>query len=251
MPPLKSPRSRSDRPEDFHRAVDPLFRELILLIGDRAELGRMSSAVLQSLQTQIAQKIRGVDAKLPGREDWNLSRYAIVAWIDDTLIQAENPSQDWWRNHPLEYALDPQRGPEAGIEFFVRAEQAAQLSSGLALSVYFVCVILGFRGAYLPAVDGGVGPQIEQLRERGLPTDLTDWVRNMSEALREFRARRSKPRLADLPLDNRQLVGLPRLLRSSLLLAVLLVVSGAAGYAYYVQRWEGPNTGSSTSEGTP
>ena len=102
------------------------------------------------------------------REGWELAKYALVAWIDDVLIEAPWPGRDWWENNSLEFAYFNTR--DRATQFFKRAKQAAQLTRRDALEVFYVCVILGFRGLYAMPEAAFLADQLD------LPPDLESWA---------------------------------------------------------------------------
>jgi type VI secretion system protein ImpK len=75
------------------------------------------------------------------------ARYALVAFIDEQLLKASWPGKVEWMNQPLQLHL--YREVTAGENFFARLR--ALLNHGgheFALEIYYLCLALGFRGAY-------------------------------------------------------------------------------------------------------
>lgn len=111
-----------------------------------------------------------------GRE-WELSKYALVSWIDEMIVDSSWSERDWWSNNVLEMELFNSR--ECSERFFVNAKEASTLSRRDSLEVYYVCVILGFRGLYRePQMAAMVTEQL------GLPPDLNTWAKQVSMSIR-------------------------------------------------------------------
>jgi type VI secretion system protein ImpK len=94
------------------------------------------------------------------------ARYALVAFIDEQILKSAWPGRVEWMNQPLQLAL--YREVTAGENFFARMR--ALLNHGgheEALEIYYLCLALGFRGAY--GVSGnaaGLASFIDAARER-------------------------------------------------------------------------------------
>ena len=75
------------------------------------------------------------------------ARYALVAFIDEQILRSSWPGRVEWMNQPLQLTL--YREVTAGENFFARMR--ALLNHGgheSALEIYYLCLALGFRGAY-------------------------------------------------------------------------------------------------------
>jgi type VI secretion system protein ImpK len=75
------------------------------------------------------------------------ARYALVAFIDEQVLKSTWFGRTEWMSQPLQ--LLNYREYTAGENFFVRLR--SHLQSGarpLALEIYYLCLALGFRGAY-------------------------------------------------------------------------------------------------------
>src|SRR5208337_1105060 len=117
--------------------------------------------------------IRGLldhaEAILGSRRGWELARYAIVSWIDEMLVDSTWSGAEWWSNNVLEVELFNSR--LCFEEFYIRAKQAAMLAQRDALEVFYLCMMLGFRGLYRD-------PEVSQsfIEANNLPPDLETWA---------------------------------------------------------------------------
>ncbi len=80
------------------------------------------------------------------------ARYALVAFIDEQLLKSTWPGRAEWMNQPLQLIF--YREFAAGETFFTRMR--ALLNQGgreSALQIYYLCLALGFRGAFATSGD--------------------------------------------------------------------------------------------------
>ena len=157
----------------FAAAVDPVFLHVLGLL-DRIAKGENRHA--QEERASIRALIDQAGAKIGGGQQWELAKYALVCWIDEVLLEAPWDGREWWNNNVLEVELFKMR--EAAERFFFDAKEATTLPQRDALEVFYVCVILGFRGLYRDP-DAAMG----LTHSRNLPADLDTWVRQTSMAI--------------------------------------------------------------------
>lgn len=75
------------------------------------------------------------------------ARYALVAYLDEQINKSNWPGRNEWMGHPLQ--LELYREYTAGENFFKRLRvliQQGQFSP--AVEIYYLCLLLGFRGAF-------------------------------------------------------------------------------------------------------
>lgn len=99
--------------------------------------------ILTALDTMVG---RGRARGFPDNELAE-ARYALVAFLDEQINKSNWPGRTEWMGHPLQ--LELYREYTAGENFFKRMRvliQQGQFSP--ALEVYYLCLLLGFRGAY-------------------------------------------------------------------------------------------------------
>jgi type VI secretion system protein ImpK len=210
----------------FSRAVDPIF-SCVLDLLDRIDRGQQCDPAEE--KAKIVKRFDAASAQLGQSPDWNdLARYAMYAWIDSELAKVRPwEGREWWQSHSLE--LDYWGQGLANVVFFERAQEAAKQPSKDALEVFYVCVVLGFRGFYenLPEAD-----KVRIIESLGLPTDLRSWVSQYAHTIRlgrELPAITDSRRPADVapPRYGKQtLLGTVVLfgIVASIAVAVLLVV---------------------------
>lgn len=75
------------------------------------------------------------------------ARYALVAFIDERVLRSTWPGRAEWMNQPLQLLL--YREYAAGENFFARMRTVLHHGGyPRALEIYYLCLALGFRGAY-------------------------------------------------------------------------------------------------------
>jgi type VI secretion system protein ImpK len=155
-------------------AVDPFLLQSLDLL-DRIASGAEPNP--QEERVRLRAFLDQGEAIVGAGRDWQLTRYALVAWIDEMLVEASWSHREWWSNNVLERELFNTR--ECAERFFVNAKEASGLSQRDALEVYYVCVILGFRGIYSE-------PTLARMitESLGLPEDLNVWAKQVSMSIR-------------------------------------------------------------------
>jgi type VI secretion system protein ImpK len=80
-----------------------------------------------------------------GAEGFLGIRFALTCWLDEVFI-LDSPWEAVWENHLLERALYGSR--DRAWLFWEQARKAEARPGGDALEVFYLCVMLGFRGEY-------------------------------------------------------------------------------------------------------
>lgn len=171
---------------EFSKVVDPVFAYVINLL-DRIEARAEPNLNAEVERDRIKQTLNEAENRLQGSEKdssmWELSRYALIVWIDETLIHADWEGRSSWEAEPLEFEL---LGTNIGGEqYFKKAEEARRATSFDALEVFYLGVILGFKGFY------ATPNSRSQAESKGFPPTLTDWTSEIGRVitagqLREF-----------------------------------------------------------------
>jgi type VI secretion system protein ImpK len=161
---------------EFAQAVDPVFEHVIGLL-DRIEMNRSRSG--DEERREISLKLGAADARLGTRDDWRrLGKYALVCWIDEVLVDSPWAFAEWWEENALEKEFFDTH--DRFEEFYRHAEEALRLPQRDALEVFFLAVVLGFRGRYRFGTDTGRLPSDSGGR---LPPDLESWARRIGRAI--------------------------------------------------------------------
>ncbi len=109
--------------------------------GDAEVLRRRIKHLLEALQRKAA-------AAELAPEDIREAEFALVAFLDETLLSSEWSQKDRWLARPLQLELYDRY--DAGEAFFDRLD-GLRANPGLhaeVLEVYYLCMALGFKGKY-------------------------------------------------------------------------------------------------------
>ena len=158
---------------EFAKAVDPIFLGVLGLL-DR--IGRDEPLNAEEERVRIRGALDQAEALLGQGDDWQVAKYGLVAWIDEVLIDAPWEASSWWRENSLEW--EEYKTLDRSEEFYLKAREASTLRRRNALEVFYVGVVLGFRGLYR---DPG---RVEALHEGlELPSDLEAWAKQTAMAI--------------------------------------------------------------------
>ncbi len=122
------------------------------------------------LGPRLISALDGIVAKgrTAGVSDVDLAeaRYALTAFMDEQILKSNWPGRTEWMNQPLQMQL--YREYTAGENFFKRMTALMQKSEpSAALEIYYLCLVLGFRGAYGVSGDmHGLSGFIEAARQK-------------------------------------------------------------------------------------
>ena len=169
----------------FSTIVDPIFLKVIAL-AERVDRNEVTSPEWERQALETA--IREAEAQASDAASWTLAKYALASWIDDLMISSPWSGHDWWESNSLEFALFKSR--DRATKFFVKAKEAAELPRRDALEVFYLCVILGFRGLYKLPEAQIIASQLN------LPVSLPGWTKNTAAAVQ---TRHGRPPLRETP----------------------------------------------------
>jgi len=169
---------------EFANAVDPIFQAALRLESRIENRDRIVTADERAI---LIRKIEEAEAKLGLREEWKLSKYAICGWIDSRLIEIPWQESGWWKDHCLEKKFFGTR--DAHEDFFKKAIEAGSLPNKNALEVFYLAVVLGFRGFYSNS-DASYSRQMSQ--KLRIPDTIEAWCR---EIVRTLHLRQGRPEI--------------------------------------------------------
>jgi type VI secretion system protein ImpK len=132
---------------------------------------RVAAHLFENAETAL----RGQDRYM---QQWALAKYALAVWTDEVLIDAPwEGSEVWTANYTLEWEYF--ESADAFTEYFKKADEASKLPADRrdALEVFYIGVVLGFRGLYRD-------PSDDLAKEWGLPEDLETWARETAQGIR-------------------------------------------------------------------
>jgi type VI secretion system protein ImpK len=101
-------------------------------------------------------------------DDARFATFAVVAFLDESVLNSQNPIFADWLRQPLQEELFGTH--IAGEVFFQHLQQLLGRSDsqdlGDLLEVYYLCMLLGFRGKYSAGDRGGLNQIMNMTREK-------------------------------------------------------------------------------------
>ncbi|MEL6109268.1 MAG: DotU family type IV/VI secretion system protein [Planctomycetota bacterium] len=157
---------------EFAAAVDPVFLYVSSVV-DKIQENKAPQA--EEVSDQVRGLLDNAENRLAKRTDWELAKYALVAWVDDLLIEAAWAGSQWWEQNRLEFQIF--KTAEAFTNFYLQSQKANELPQKDALEVFYLCVVLGFRGLY------GDPEATSHADHFGLPPSLEAWASRTGTAI--------------------------------------------------------------------
>lgn len=155
------------------------FGEL-LTVGERLRSSRQAVQDAETFRMQLRESLKGAENEARRRgyngEDTQLATFATVAFLDESILNLQNPIFADWPRRPLSNELF---GHQVAGEIFFRnlhnllKRDESQETADL-LEVYQICMLLGFAGRYgignrgeLKSIMDVTGEKIRRIRQIG------------------------------------------------------------------------------------
>lgn len=206
---------------EFAVTVDPIFIAALRL---ESRIEEQENIIVADERATLIRKFEDADRKFGKSEEWVLAKYALCAWIDERLIGSAWKDSGWWKDNCLEKKFFGTR--DCKEEFFSKGIDAEKLANKNALEVFFIAVVLGFRGFY---GDSDLSYARRISSSQGLPDTLEEWCRRVAKALHLKQGRPSIPGVIQIGGDPRPLKGKQTLMACTML-SVLLVALAIGCY---------------------
>jgi type VI secretion system protein ImpK len=144
----------------------------ILTATVRIRANRQTVADAQSFRTNIHSALRSAEKDAVGKgygpEDARFATTAVVALLDESILNSVNPAFADWSRMPLQQELFGHN--VAGEVFFENLEKLDNRSDSPEvadlLEVYCLCLLLGFKGRYSLSGPEAVRPLVESIMAR-------------------------------------------------------------------------------------
>jgi type VI secretion system protein ImpK len=162
---------------NFAIAVDRVFERVLDLL---ARIDRGESVSPETERSAVQALLNRAESELGHGVEWDLAKYALVAWTDEVLIDASWEGCSWWKEHALEWE-NFQTNLRAS-RFYLEAKKAASadVKRRDALEVFYIAVVLGFGGIY---TKGEPGEAEVWARRYDFPPTLEQWLRQTSKSI--------------------------------------------------------------------
>lgn len=147
------------------------FQELIT-VGERLRSNRQSVSDAATFRAQIWEAVKAADrdARAQGyaAEDIELATFAVIAFLDESILNLRHPIFEDWPRQPLQ---EERYGHHIAGEIFfqnlaklIGRTDSAQLAD--LLEVYYLCLMLGFAGRYSLGGQGDLRAILQQTAEK-------------------------------------------------------------------------------------
>ncbi|MCA9192387.1 MAG: DotU family type IV/VI secretion system protein [Planctomycetales bacterium] len=210
---------------EFAKAIDPIFEATLKFI-ERIE--RSDRLVAADERATLLRRIDDAEIRLGSTPDWQFAKYALCAWIDAQLIDAPWDGKSWWKDNCLEKKYFGRR--DAHQAFFQRAQESANLGSKNALEVYYVAVVLGFRGFY---ADPDASYRANLIAAYRLPDSIEAWCHATARSLQLRQGRPEIPESIQVGGSAKPLTGKQSVKLYSLVGIVMLAIAIATAMFVY------------------
>lgn len=146
------------------------FQEVLTAIV-RVRFGRQPVQNAEMFRAHLKESLRAATQEAASRgyphDDIQLALYAIVAFLDESVMNSQQPVFTDWPRLPLQEELFG--GHVAGESFFDNLQRVMTRTDLVfapdLLEVFYLCLLLGYRGRYAVGADGLRG-LMESVRER-------------------------------------------------------------------------------------
>ena len=137
--------------------AEPFFLKVLSIVNrttasDSASLGDLSKRLKDDLKQMDAKVASGLADLSPG--DWQTIKRMLVYWADEVLT-ARVPE---WQNHVLE--LDCYEDRNRAWKFYVEAEKNLPTAGPGCAELFYLAVVLGFRGDIISAFRHELGKDL-------------------------------------------------------------------------------------------
>ena len=142
------------------------YIELIAYVSYLLKTTATGHASLEQVKTDINQLIAKTEdnfhkSRLP-QTDYDLSRFAVFAWIDEAILSSAWPEKGKWQGEQLQRIY--YQTTDGGELFFDKLNQLGPQQEQVR-EVFYLCLTLGFRGRYCNPGDEFL---LEQLKNSNL-----------------------------------------------------------------------------------
>ena len=165
------PQSPSSSPAPGHENLALIYQEVLTAIT-RLRSNRQAATDAGTFRNQMKAAISAAESEATSKgyplEDTRLATFAVVAFLDESILNSNNPVFADWPRMPLQEELFG--GHTAGEIFFQCIDRllARSDSPHLAdtLEVFALCLLLGYRGRYSLSGQEGIHAVLEAIADK-------------------------------------------------------------------------------------
>lgn len=162
----------------FAIAIDRVFGQVLDLL---ARIERSEAGAPEDERARVQAAITRSENELGQGPEWEAAKYALVAWTDEMLIAASWEGCNFWNEKKLETEYFGTN--DRAWRFFKEADRAAsaEFKRRDALEVFYIAVVLGFRGIYS---EGDPVKADRFVKQHGFRhRSIEEWLRHTSKSI--------------------------------------------------------------------
>ncbi len=162
-----TPQPTNRRRDNLALVFQNLLTVIVRLRGNRQVINDAQAFRLQMQSALKAAEKEGI-SKLYPPEDVRLATFAIVAFLDESILNSSNPAFADWPRMPLQEEMFGHH--RAGEVFFENIERLLSRgdshSAADLLEIYSLCILLGYKGKYGLSDLDTVRPVLDSIAEK-------------------------------------------------------------------------------------
>jgi type VI secretion system protein ImpK len=162
-----SPQPANRRGDNLALVFQNLLTVIVRLRGNRQVINEAQAFRVQMQGALRAAEKEGV-SKLYPPEDVRLATFAIVAFLDESVLNSTNPAFSEWPRMPLQEEMFGHH--RAGEVFFENVDRllsrADSHGASDLLEIYSLCILLGYKGKYGLGDLDSVRPVLDSIAEK-------------------------------------------------------------------------------------
>jgi len=162
-----SPQTANRRRDNLALVFQNLLTVIVRLRGNRQVINDAQAFRVQMQNALRAAEKEGI-SKLYPPEDVRLATFAIVAFLDESILNSTNPAFSDWPRMPLQEEMFGHH--RAGEVFFENIDRLLTRgdshSAADLLEIYSLCILLGYKGKYGLGDLDSVRPVLDSIAEK-------------------------------------------------------------------------------------
>jgi type VI secretion system protein ImpK len=127
-----------------------IFMELLAYVTYFNKSVAVKQASYDQVKADITRMMSDIEIRIGqtniNPDDFDLARFAVVAWVDETLLSCQWQDKGRWQKEPLQRLY--YQTADAGELFFDRLNAIGPHQRDVR-EVYYLCLAMGFKGRYI------------------------------------------------------------------------------------------------------
>ena len=148
-------------------AFQELFTAIVRLRFNRQNVSS-EDAFRDQVRDSLGRSMNEGNSRGYAPEDVKIAAYAVVAFLDETILHLKNPAFAKWSGQPLQHELSHKH--LAGEEFFDCVQHLLgrrdSAEGADVLEVFYLCLLLGYRGRYGSSRAGELNGIVQGIRDK-------------------------------------------------------------------------------------